>query len=182
MDGGLRRPAVAHRCRLVAVVDGVDHLVGSGRRRARRRTLRAPLEPVSAGSWAPPEWAARPGSNPAPSSTVPQPALPPSVAPRVGTLDDEVAAMLALRSDIQEQALSELSQLSAYRPAASGGNAERLTKRVPTAVPATTVTEDEGKPVQRDADQLRSRLSSFQSGTSRGRRATEDPSGQNGVS
>lgn len=142
----------------------------------------ASLEPVSAGSWAPPEWAARPGSNAAPSSTVPQPALPPSVAPRVGTLDDEVAAMLALRSDIQEQALSELSQLSAYRPAATGGNAERLTKRVPTAVPATTVTEDEGKPVQRDADQLRSRLSSFQSGTSRGRRATEDPSGQNGVS
>jgi hypothetical protein len=124
----------------------------------------------------------RPGSNAAPSSTVPQPALPPSVAPRVGTLDDEVAAMLALRSDIQEQALSELSQLSAYRPAATGGNAERLTKRVPTAVPATTVGEDEGKPVQRDADQLRSRLSSFQSGTSRGRRATEDPSGQNGVS
>lgn len=142
----------------------------------------APLEPVSAGSWAPPEWAARPGGNPAPSSTVPQPALPPSVAPRVGTLDDEVAAMLALRSDIQEQALSELSQLSAYRPAATGGNAERLTRRVPTAVPATTVSEDEGKPVQRDADQLRSRLSSFQSGTSRGRRVTEDPSGQNGVS
>ena len=115
----------------------------------------ASLEPVSAGSWAPPEWAARPGANAAPSSTVPQPALPPSVAPRVGTLDDEVAAMLALRSDIQEQALSELSQLSAYRPAATGGNAERLTKRVPTAVPATTVAEDEGKPVQRDADQLR---------------------------
>ncbi|WP_146928217.1 ATP-binding protein [Cellulomonas xylanilytica] len=142
----------------------------------------ASMEPVSAGSWAPPEWAARPGANAAPSSTVPKPALPPSVAPRVGTLDDEVAAMLALRSDIQEQALSELSQLSAYRPAATGGNAERLTRRVPTAVPATTVTEDEGKPVQRDADQLRSRLSSFQSGTSRGRRATEDPSGQNGVS
>ncbi|WP_082573427.1 sensor histidine kinase [Cellulomonas sp. Root137] len=142
----------------------------------------APLEPAAAGQWSPPEWAARPGGNRAPSSTVPQPALPPSVAPRVGTLDDEVAAMLALRSDIQEQALSELSQLSAYRPAATGGNAERLTKRVPTAVPATTVSEDEGKPVQRDADQLRSRLSSFQSGTSRGRRAMEDPSGQNGVS
>jgi hypothetical protein len=104
------------------------------------------------------------------------------VAPRVGTLDDSVAAMLALRSDIQEQALSELSQLSAYRPAATGGNAERLTKRVPTAVPATTISEDEGKPVQRDADQLRSRLSSFQSGTSRGRRAVDGPSGPNGVS
>ncbi|KQT02038.1 ATP-binding protein [Cellulomonas sp. Leaf395] len=142
----------------------------------------ASFEPVSTGSWAPPEWAARPGANAAPSATVPQPALPPSVAPRVGTLDDEVAAMLALRSDIQEQALSELSQLSAYRPSVTGGNQERLTKRVPTAVPATTVAEDEGKPVQRDADQLRSRLSSFQSGTSRGRRAMEDPSGQNGVS
>jgi hypothetical protein len=145
----------------------------------------APVQPAApeqqaGGSWSPPDWTSRP--NPAPNATVPQPALPPSVAPRVGTLDDNVAAMLALRSDIQEQALSELSQLSAYRPAASGGNAERLTKRVPTAVPATTVTEDEGKPVQRDADQLRSRLSSFQSGTSRGRRATEDPSGQNGVS
>ncbi|MBO3100935.1 HAMP domain-containing histidine kinase [Cellulomonas fengjieae] len=142
----------------------------------------APSERASAGSWAPPEWAARPGGNPAPASTVPHPTLPPSVAPRIGTLDDEVAAMLALRSDIQEQALSELSQLSAYRPSATGGNAERLIKRVPTAVPATLVTEDEGKPVQRDADQLRSRLSSFQSGTTRGRRAMEDPSGQNGVS
>ncbi|WP_315098748.1 HAMP domain-containing sensor histidine kinase [uncultured Cellulomonas sp.] len=142
----------------------------------------APMEPAPAGSWSPPEWAARPGGNPAPASTVPHPTLPPSVAPRIGTLDDEVAAMLALRSDIQEQALSELSQLSAYRPAATGGNAERLTKRVPTAVPATLVTEDEGKPVQRDADQLRSRLSSFQSGTSRGRRAMEDPTGQSGVS
>jgi hypothetical protein len=113
---------------------------------------------------------------------VPQPALPPSVAPRIGTLDDDVAAMLALRSDIQEQALSELSQLSAYRPAASGGSSERLTKRVAQAVPASTIAEDEGKPVQRDADQLRSRLSSFQSGTSRGRQATDGPTGQNGVS
>ncbi|NUU17273.1 HAMP domain-containing protein [Cellulomonas humilata] len=142
----------------------------------------AALEPAAAGQWSPPEWAARSGGTRAPASTVPQPALPPSVAPRVGTLDDEVAAMLALRSDIQEQALSELSQLSAYRPAATGGNAERLIKRVPTAVPESTISADEGKPVQRDADQLRSRLSSFQSGTSRGRRAMEDPSGPNGVS
>jgi hypothetical protein len=100
----------------------------------------------------------------------------------VGTLDDNVAAMLALRSDIQEQALSELSQLSAYRPSASGGSAERLTKRVAQAVPASTIAEDDGKPVQRDADQLRSRLSSFQSGTSRGRKASDEPTGQNGVS
>jgi hypothetical protein len=139
----------------------------------------APEHP-SAGSWSPPDWNSRP--NPAPPSTVPQPALPPSVAPRIGTLDDDVAAMLALRSDIQEQALSELSQLSAYRPAASGGSAERLTKRVAQAVPASTIAEDEGKPVQRDADQLRSRLSSFQSGTNRGRQATDDPTSQNGAS
>jgi hypothetical protein len=84
--------------------------------------------------------------------------------------------MLALRSDIQEQALSELSQLSAYRPSAMGGSAEQLTRRVPSAIPTTPVSADEGKPVQRDADELRSRLSSFQSGTSRGRRASGDPS------
>jgi len=119
-------------------------------------------------SWSPPEWAGRPA---APASTVPHPSVPPSTAPRVGTLDDEVAAMLALRSDIQEQALSELSQLSAYRPSAVGaGGSERLTKRVPTAVPAAPAPMEE-RPVQRDADQLRSRLSSFQTGTSRGRRA-----------
>ena len=89
----------------------------------------------------------------APSSSVPHPSLPPSVAPRVGTLDDDVAAMLALRSDIQEQALSELSQLSAYRPAAVGGQAERLTKRVPTAMPAAAPgPEESAAPVQRDAD------------------------------
>jgi len=93
----------------------------------------------------------------------------------VGTLDDEVAAMLALRSDIQEQALSELSQLSAYRPSAVGaGGSERLAKRVPSAVPAAPAPMEE-RPVQRDADELRSRLSSFQTGTSRGRRASHGP-------
>ncbi|MBD7919046.1 HAMP domain-containing protein [Cellulomonas sp. Sa3CUA2] len=123
-------------------------------------------------SWSPPEWA---GRQPAPASTVPHPSVPPSAAPRVGTLDDEVAAMLALRSDIQEQALSELSQLSAYRPSAVGaGGSERLAKRVPSAVPAAPAPLEE-RPVQRDADQLRSRLSSFQTGTSRGRRAAHGP-------
>ncbi|MCC2336047.1 ATP-binding protein [Cellulomonas wangsupingiae] len=123
-------------------------------------------------SWSPPEWT---GRQAAPASTVPHPSVPPSAAPRVGTLDDEVAAMLALRSDIQEQALSELSQLSAYRPSAVGaGGSERLTKRVPSAVPAAPAPTEE-RPVQRDADQLRSRLSSFQTGTSRGRRAAHGP-------
>ncbi|MFC0712951.1 ATP-binding protein [Cellulomonas biazotea] len=136
-------------------------------------------EPRVAAGWSPPDWAPRPPAAAAPAATVPHPTLPPSVAPRIGTLDDEVAAMLAMRSDIQEQALSELSQLSAYRPA-SMVPSESLTRRVPSAVPSAVPAADEGKPVQRDADQLRSRLSSFQSGTSRGRRAVDGPSGQNG--
>ncbi|UJP40779.1 ATP-binding protein [Cellulomonas palmilytica] len=128
--------------------------------------------PASSGTWAPPEWAAsRPAAAAAPAVDVPHPAVPPSVAPRIGTLDDNVAAMLALRSDIQEQALSELSQLSAYRPSVNRSG-EQLTKRVPTAVPATAPEPTEpAAPVQRDANELRNRLSSFQSGTSRGRQA-----------
>lgn len=141
----------------------------------------APAQPA-AGGWNAPEWGQRP-AQPAPQPVAAAPAAPaPSTAPRIGTLDDEVAAMLALRSDIQEQALSELSQLSAYRPSAVGGSGERLTRRVPVAVPASTVTAEESKPVQRDADQLRSRLSSFQSGTTRGRReaAPGTPNGTDG--
>ncbi|MFC4613201.1 ATP-binding protein [Cellulomonas algicola] len=140
----------------------------------------ATTEQRPAAGWAPPEWAPRPPAAAAPAATVPHPSLPPSVAPRIGTLDDEVAAMLAMRSDIQEQALSELSQLSAYRPASMGMTGETLQRRVPSAVPSAVPAADEGKPVQRDADQLRSRLSSFQSGTNRGRRASDGPTGPNG--
>jgi hypothetical protein len=112
---------------------------------------------------------------------VPQPSLPPSTAPRIGTLDDEVAAMLALRSDIQEQALAELSQLSTYRPSAVKSS-ERLTKRVPTAIPAAEPIAEAAKAAApRDAEQLRSRLSSFQSGSQRGRRAAGE-SAQDGQS
>ena len=119
-------------------------------------------------------FAARPA---APTATVetPNPVAPQSVAPRIGTLDDSVAAMLALRSDIQEQALSELSQLSSYRPSVSSSG-ERLTKRVPSAMPpiAPAPSEVAGQSPQRDPNELRSRLSSFQSGTSRGRQAAGD--------
>ncbi|MBD8059253.1 HAMP domain-containing protein [Cellulomonas sp. JH27-2] len=139
----------------------------------------AAAAPAAQPSWTAPEWAARPAAGgAAPLSSVPTPSLPPSVAPRIGTLDDDVAAMLALRSDIQEQALSELSQLSAYRPS-TVAQSERLTKRVPTSVPASTLgTEESATPVQRDAAELRSRLSNFQSGTSRGRRAAGDSAEQ----
>jgi signal transduction histidine kinase len=131
-----------------------------------------------------------PGAQPAPSSWSPDwtghPAAPgsqrlvehPSVAPHVGALDDEVAAMLALRSDIQEQALSELSQLSAYRPSSqtNGSGSGSLTKRVPQEIPAAPAFAQTaaGAP-QRDAEQLRSRFSSYQAGTSRGRRAQVGP-------
>jgi hypothetical protein len=91
-----------------------------------------------------------------------------------GALDADVAAMLALRSDIQEQAFAELGQLAAYRPSVVGASASNsLKRRVPTAVPAQVAQPDSGRPTSRDADQLRSRLSSFQSGTSRGRIAAE---------
>ena len=92
-----------------------------------------------------------------------------------GVLDDEVAAMLALRSDIQEQALSELSQLSAYRPQIVKPAAS-LTRRTPTAIPSAPEMEaPSGDSAPRDPEQLRSRLSSFQSGASRGRRAMPAP-------
>jgi hypothetical protein len=123
------------------------------------------------------EWTPRVVPSP---SRAPQSAPTPVVAPRVGTLDDEVAAMLALRSDIQEQALSELSQLSAYRPqvVAGSSSAERLTKRVPTAIPeAPQFAEPTKGGGDRDADKLRSRLSSFQSGTARGRRDADNEAG-----
>ncbi|MCL2092249.1 MAG: ATP-binding protein [Micrococcales bacterium] len=106
-----------------------------------------------------------------PTEPVPAQGGAPSEGSRMN-LDDDVAAMLALRSDIEEQALAELSQLSAYRPS-MGGSGERLTRRVPTAVP-DAVPGAGATPIRRDADELRSRLASFQSGTSRGRRASVD--------
>jgi len=130
-------------------------------------------------SWTPPEWSGRGPAAPAAGQPPAPRSAPPSAAPRIGALDDEVAAMLALRSDIQEQALSELSQLSAYRPSAVNGStgSASLTKRVPVAIPESPplVTQEATGATGRDADQLRTRLSSFQSGTSRGRRAAEAP-------
>lgn len=99
-----------------------------------------------------------------------------AVAPgrRPGAPDADAPAMLALRADIQEQALSELSHLSSYRPqVVDRPAAGSLTRRVPSPVPAVPeiVTPDSGEAPVRDADGLRDRLSIFQSGTRRGRRA-----------
>ena len=79
--------------------------------------------------------------------------------------------MLAQRADIAQQALSELSQLSTYRPQAVAGSGSSLARRTPTAVPAAPEisTKSSSQRPARDANQVRSLLSSFQSGTSRGR-------------
>jgi signal transduction histidine kinase len=122
-----------------------------------------------------PSWSAQPG--PA-ASAAPAPA-----GPRPGGMDTEAAAMLGLRADIQEQALSELSQLSAYRPKVDVPAGGSLTRRVPTAIPAAPEISqpDPGQATARDADGLRDRLASFQSGSRRGRRALGGPGqGQSG--
>lgn len=125
----------------------------------------APVDEPS-GAWAP----AMGDSSSGPARASAAPSAPGNSRP--ASLDDDVAAMLALRSDIEEQALAELSQLSAYRPSMDG-SAERLTRRVPSSVPAAAPAAG-AAPIRRDADELRSRLASFQSGTSRGRRASVD--------
>ena len=103
----------------------------------------------------------------------------------IGSIASEAARMLAERSDIAQQALSEFSQLSSYRPSAVDGDRSALTRRVPAAVPETPLivthpaanaaggavsTASEPREA-RDAEQVRSLLASFQSGSSRGRRA-----------
>lgn len=130
-----------------------------------------------ASSWSP-DGASVPQPSPAPSwSAQPAAAAPVADQPRrPGALDAEAAQMLALRADIQEQALSELSQLSAYRPQVDVPAGGSLTRRVPTAIPAAPeISQPESGPAPaRDADSLRDRLSSFQSGSRRGRRALGD--------
>jgi len=136
---------------------------------------------VPSSGWPVPSWAGQGPADGVPngdrdSHGVPTPALPPVIPPSSlrGRLDDDVAAMLALRSDIQEQAFAELGQLAAYRPSVVGSsNSNSLKRRVPTAVPVQAKRSDVARATTRDADQLRSRLASFQSGTSRGRIAAE---------
>lgn len=79
------------------------------------------------------------------------------------------SAQFALQTGIQEQALSELSQLSSYRPnEMGGGGGSNLTKRVRSEVPDSTDDLSSQK-ISRDAAELRARLSSFVSATSRAR-------------
>ncbi|MBX9246539.1 hypothetical protein ICW40_17240 [Actinotalea ferrariae] len=132
----------------------------------------------------PPHEPAQPATPPAqqaaPTSFAPQTFAPQTFSPQTftpqsgsGAFDDEVTNMLAQRADIAQQALAELSQLSSYRPAAASGGST-LARRTPGTIPAAPEIKlaPSGQRVERDANQVRSLLSSFQSGTSRGRQAT----------
>ena len=148
------------------------------------------VPPVQTEAWAPtPAWPAKAPAAPVPARR-PEPAAAASIVPSPhspfrtsftpqpssGSFDDEVTSMLAQRADIAQQALAELSQLSSYRPKAVSGDAQTtLVRRTPNAIPAAPAIETRS-PVQRterDANQVRSLLSSFQSGTSRGRQASD---------
>ena len=162
----------------------------------------SPAPAASAPAWAPapapsaaPAWSAqdvptRTGSGPAPAPAPaprPEPEVPTphqpvtrqtmfTPEPSHGAFDDEVTNMLAQRADIAQQALAELSQLSSYRPKAAGAGApSTLARRTPGSIPAAPEIKilPPGQRTERDANQVRSLLSSFQSGTSRGRQAAE---------
>ncbi|WP_372593343.1 ATP-binding protein [Actinotalea sp.] len=79
---------------------------------------------------------------------------------------------LSLRAGIAQQALAELSELSAYRPQAVG-SAQPLVRRTPVAVPKDEPTQPRRPAAPRDANEVRSLLASFQSGTTRGRSAAD---------
>ena len=84
-----------------------------------------------------------------------------------------LSQMLAQQSNIQEQALSELSQLSSYRPSSVDTNAApRLVRRQRSEV-AAPIEDPASQKISRDAAVLRSRLSAFQSATRRGREEVE---------
>lgn len=149
----------------------------------------APRQPAQGPTgWAPEAWApeALPKHEPkAPEPAQPEPAPAPSQQgypggtsftpqPMLG-FDEEMTSMLAQRADIAQQALAELNQLSTYRPqAVAGSTSSKLARRTPSAIPAAPEIAKASAPrPARDANQVRSLLSSFQSGTSRGRQLAE---------
>lgn len=149
----------------------------------------APAQPAeTTGQWgASPAWGGGAPSAPA-AAEVPRPSVPAhaSFSPQTtfspqGGFDDQVTNALAHNADIAQQALAELSQLSSYRPkTVSAAPPTTLQRRTPGRIPAAPEIElpASGQRVDRDANQVRSLLSSFQSGTSRGRQASEAPGRQ----
>jgi hypothetical protein len=82
---------------------------------------------------------------------------------------------IGLRAGIAQQALAELSMLSSYRPQTVGsGSTPALVRRTPAVVPTDMPTTPRQPAAPRDANEVRSLLASFQSGTSRGRTAVDE--------
>jgi hypothetical protein len=81
--------------------------------------------------------------------------------------------MLRERSAIASEALSELSRLSGYQPAAvESRNSESLARRTPQSTPGVTPTPTSAAEVphrERNATDVRSMLSGFRAGVERGR-------------
>jgi signal transduction histidine kinase len=143
----------------------------------------APAAPAASAAPAAPSTPAAPTT---PTTFTPAPAAPPSTGGFGGAttftpqpifgVDEEMTSMLAQRADIAQQALAELNQLSTYRPqTVSGSGAPKLARRTPSAIPAAPAIAKPSSPrPARDANQVRSLLSSFQSGTARGRQLAGD--------
>ena len=82
---------------------------------------------------------------------------------------------IGLRAGIAEQALAELSMLSSYRPQTVGsGSTPPLVRRTPAVIPTDEPVTPRQPAAPRDANEVRSLLASFQSGTSRGRTAVDE--------
>lgn len=145
---------------------------------------RPAAEPAQASAWSPqvsPEPETPPPavpladpeeSLPARQSFAPQTSWAPTSSH--GALGAEAAEELRRRSAITSEVLSELSQLSAYKPEAEHARpAASLTKRVPTQIPeqpeADTAPDRPAR--KRDASQVRSMLSGFQAGVNRAQNA-----------
>ena len=119
---------------------------------------------------------------PATSSPAPVPAPEPVAAPEpVPALagSDGMADVLRQRSALASEALTELSRLSAYSPAAVDSAAPAsLARRTPASTPAAQVAParpaSAGPRRSRNAADVRSMLSGFQAGVTRGRTSPSD--------
>ena len=139
-----------------------------------------PSQPPAAAAPYPPDHVTGPDLPPVPAQHGPlgTPTFTPQMPVR-GSLDEEVTSMLAQRADIAQQALAELSQFSSYRPQRDTDGASKLIRRTPGTIPAAPEIERkaEGAAPARDANQVRSVLANFQSGSHRGRAAGGTPNG-----
>lgn len=118
---------------------------------------------------------------PAAPADPPAPVEPPAPVAAVAG-PDGIADVLRQRSALASEALTELSRLSAYSPAAVDSQPPAtLTRRTPAATPAAQVAT--ARPAaaprrSRNAADVRSMLSGFQAGVTRGRTSPDPSSAQ----